>query len=463
MTDHALTARAAPPPLNSPLPVVVAGLLAAVVLGLALAVNPALGISGLILLLYAPVAFLDLGLGAVLWVPFAFLERLSVLGLASTALLLVFATAWLGALPLRAKMVAGIFRAHAGLFATLALLVLWIGLSLLWAGDVGAAGHAVGSWARAAAIFAVIATTITTERYLTLTCFAFVIGAVLSVLAGLIPGASASFEAAPDEMARFSGVLGDPNYLAAGLVPAIAIGAALVGTKAASGVARLALMLGIGVLAVGVAASGSRGGLIAAGVAVAAALVLARGRRLRLGALVALLVAATGLWLVTASPQTWERVRDFDTDTGREDLWDIAWRMSEDNLAIGVGANNFEDESRRYFREPGQINQPDLIVTDPHVAHNVYLQQLAETGIVGLALLLGAVAAALRASWLAASRFDDAGRRRMAGLARGILVAQISALSASIFLSNGSDTRLWVLLALGPALATVAAGRRPAS
>jgi hypothetical protein len=45
----------------------------------------------------------------------------------------------------------------------------------------------------------------------------------------------------------------------------------------------------------------------------------------------------------------------------------------------------------------------------------------------------------------------------MATLARGLLIAQLSILVALVFLSDGDDQRFWLLFALGPVLATLAA------
>jgi hypothetical protein len=41
-----------------------------------------------------------------------------------------------------------------------------------------------------------------------------------------------------------------------------------------------------------------------------------------------------------------------------------------------------------------------------------------------------------------------------------LLIAQLSILVAQVFLSDGDDQRFWLLFALGPVLATLAA-RRP--
>ena len=123
--------------------------------------------------------------------------------------------------------------------------------------------------------------------------------------------------------------------------------------------------------------------------------------------------------------------------------------MSEDNPVLGVGVNNFESRSADFVLQPGRLENTELIVDRPHVAHNVYLQQLAETGVIGLGLLIGFFGAGLLATRSAAQQFRSVGDAPMQGLASAVLVAQIAALSASVFLSNGYDLPLWLLVCTG--------------
>jgi len=260
---------------------------------------------------------------------------------------------------------------------------------------------------------------------------------------------------------RFGGGFGDPNLLAAGLVPAIALAVGLY-AGSSSGV-RVALIGSIAILAAGLGASGSRGGLVAALISIVAAFALGRGRRLQLAALLATTIVFVGAFVATSSPGTWERVRSFDSGgTGRVDLWTVAWRMTEDHPLTGVGVNNFRSESSQYVFEPGSIEDVGLIVERPHVVHNVYLQQLAETGVIGLGLFVVVIGAALAGTWRAAVGLDRAGDERGASLARALLIAQLGALSASVFLSNGYDKRIWLLLALGCAMLGIAERRASA-
>jgi O-antigen ligase len=94
--------------------------------------------------------------------------------------------------------------------------------------------------------------------------------------------------------------------------------------------------------------------------------------------------------------------------------------------------------------------------------HNTYLQLLAETGAIGLALYLLVVALALSASWRAATRFRSRGMGDMEALAQATFTAQVGILAASVFLSIGNDFRAWLLFGLGPALLGLAHTGSPA-
>jgi O-antigen ligase len=352
-----------------------------------------------------------------------------------------------------------VLRRHSTMFGLILALVGWISASLLWAGDLGAAANDFWYWLVAAAIAVVIATTLNTPRHLIAICGAFVLGAVFTVVIASVQGTASEVALATQEAGRLGAGLQDPNYLAAGLVPGAALAAGLL-PVVKSRLTKLALGVALVALAGGLVATGSRGGLVAAGIAVVAALVIARGRRLRIGSLLVLVVAVAGGWFVTSSPETLERVQEFEGGSGRVDLWQVALRMSGDNPVLGVGTNNFAVQSADYVLQPGRLENVELIVDTPQVVHNAYLQQLAETGIIGLALWLAVLGSAIAASWTAARRLERDRDTGLAALAQAVVVAQIGALGASIFLSNGYDKRLWILFALGPVLMTIAEARR---
>jgi O-antigen ligase len=434
-----------------------AGLLSALLVGVGLAADLPVGLALLVGLCYAAIALSNLQLGLALWVPLAFMEGIPLLNLAGKAAGLLVVVAWLGSFQSIRRTVAATLSRHRRLVATLAGLLAWSSLSLAWSADLALGLEDIWHWYLLAVLFVVVATTVTTPRALRLVLAAFVAGAVVSVVVGLADG---SLTSAVDGGARLSGTAGDPNFLASSLVAATVLAAGLL-ADARSPLVRFLLVAAMAVLITGLVASGSRGGLLAAAATIVAAFVLFKRRRVHVAAIVAVGAGIAALAFINV-PGTWERVTNFDDDNGRSDLWTVAWRMGDDHPVAGVGVNNYRARSADYVREPGALENVNLIVDDPHLVHNTYLELFAETGVVGLALFVGFVLACLRATKLAADRFEARQERALGALAQAVLVATISMLAAAVFLSGATDKRLWLLLALGPALLTVA-GRAAAA
>src|SRR5204863_8595511 len=150
---------------------------------------------------------------------------------------------------------------------------------------------------------------------------------------------------------------------------------------------RLALAVSVALCAIGLAATESRGGLIAGGVAALASLAVFRQRgRVALGLLV---VLAFGAVYLAGSPAALERISGLNGGgSGRSDLWRVAWRIGETEPIHGIGLNNFLTRSQDFVREPGSLKEAHVIVEQPVLVHNTYLQLWAETGIVGIGLFL---------------------------------------------------------------------------
>jgi O-antigen ligase len=455
-----LPARPLPPVFSSQAPIAVAGALAALLVGVLLAKDVALGSAALLGLLYAPLVLIDLPLGVALWVPLVFVERVPAANIGPAAVTTMVGIAWLATLPARRRVVVAILRRHIGLVFTVLLLLTWVTFSVIWSVDPAETVGSFGFWWISAAILLVVSTSLTRRRHLAMVCAAFVAGALISVMVGYIPGIDVPSDVAgSSEAGRLAGSYGDPNFLAAGIVPAIAL---TVGLGATTSVPRRrALLLACAVvLAAGLLASGSRGGLLAAVTIAVGTLFVARGHRRAIFAVFVAALALGVLWTAATSSSNLDRVRHFDTGNGRVDLWTIALRMGRAQPVNGVGLGGFPDASAAYLRRPGRLQSgqlgAQLVLEKPHEAHNTYLQLFAETGVVGLGLFVAAIILALKASWMAAQRFERGGDRRYAALARSVLLAQVAALIAAAFITNPTDKRMWILLGLGPALLTVA-------
>ena len=127
----------------------------------------------------------------------------------------------------------------------------------------------------------------------------------------------------------------------------------------------------------------SRGGLLTMGVV--SAMLIWRTRK----PVLATLVLALGVlaFSYTASDQLKEKyaersssITSYEDDSsamGRIRAWGVALQMWSDHPVTGVGPRNFTQQYRRYGN-----------TDEVHVAHNSYLQMLAETGLPGFLLFV---------------------------------------------------------------------------
>jgi O-antigen ligase len=422
---------------------------AAAACGAAMAVDAAIVLAILAAACFAMLALVNLRVAIALLVPLLFLEAIPVFNLAAKGGAAVVLVAWIVALPTRAAPPA--YGGHRSLPIILVLLLTWLALSLAWAGDPGQGASALGQWLAMGLLFVVVATTMVDMQAIRLTAAMFVIGAVASTSIGAAQGDLRPLASPGLDAGRFAGAMGDPNFLAAGLVAAIVVALGLLPFRR-DPIWRWAIVVSVVLLSVGLAASGSRGAIVAAFATTVVAAVLAKRHRVQV-VLVAAVVAGAALVWFSISPATWKRITAEDGGAGRDDLWKVAWTMAGDHPVVGVGLDNFTVVANDYTRRVGPLENVDLIAVRPHQVHNVYLQMLAETGVVGLVLFTVFVVLCARTSADAAKRFAARGESAHAALAGAVGLASLGMLVASFFLSNGVDRRLWVLLALGPAMA----------
>jgi glycosyltransferase involved in cell wall biosynthesis/O-antigen ligase len=344
-------------------------------------------------------------------------------------------------------------RAHvrmAAPFLLIALLFLaWLAASTLWAPETHSAISELWKYGISVGIFAALIVAIDAKRHVRLIVAAFVVGALITAICGLLGISGGHVNSLPSE-SRIQGGIGDPNVLAAAVLAAIVLaGGLMAGTR--RGTTKLLLLGAIVVFALTAAGTESRGGAIAVIVVLVAALVFMRERR---GSVIAVAIgglAAAGTWLAL-SPGSLHRLTNFsDHGNGRYELWRIAWEMAASHPLQGVGLENFIPLAPTYVLRPGALTFVHLITEKPVVVHNTYLQFLAETGVVGLLLFLTLVSLSLVASLKAASIYERLGDSSFAQLCRCIFLAAIALLAADFFISSGVDYKLWTVLGLGPA------------
>lgn len=430
----------------------------AVLLGAATGLDPRIGLAAAIGLAFVVLVLGDLTLGLCLFAVVAFLDVLPHLGgsaLSFTKLVgLLLAVSWLAKISTSRDTRNDFLAAHPTFTYVLAVFVGLAALSLTWAEDPGVGQTPLLRYALNLILFLIVYTAVRTPRHFMWTIGAYVIGAAMAAGYGVL---NPPTDVAYYDVTRVSGTIGDPNELAAILVGGTILAAGLAATAKGSPLLRLASAGASVLCAAGIFLSLSRGGLVALAFALVAAIVVAgrwRVQAFTLAAIVAL--GAFAYFGFYAGPTASNRVTSFGNGTGRADIWTVGWRMVQAHPVLGVGVGNYQTSSIHYLLQPGALQRDEFIVDTPKVAHNTYLQVLAELGIVGATLFIAIILFSLRCILRAARLFSRAGEVRMELMARALLVALSGVLAADFFISEEFSKQLWLLLGLGPALLAIA-------
>lgn len=449
-----MTWTAQTPQLLRVLAVTTALLATGLALGALVAFDPVIGLGVVAGGAYAAVATRTIQAGLILWVPSFFIVYSRIGNVWLKAGLVVALLAAAGAVASDRGLPKRLIAQHGRLLLVLAALLAWLGLSLLWSEQPR---DAVSEWLKvtlSATVLLLGLAAIARPRHARLAVATFALAGVFSAAIGLagVSGGLANPDAAVEvaQEGRITALTGDPNVLAASLVVTSIFCLCLAATSAT--LQRWLWIGGALLSVVGVAATQSRGGLVAAVVSLAIALFVFRRHAARTVPLALLVTAALVAYFVVV-PRAAERItQSGDAGSGRSELWTVAWRGFEEHPVQGLGLNQFRVESSRYVLEPGTLRYVALISEKPRLVHNTYLQTLVETGVIGFLLFMSLIALSLRATSKAARRLDQIGDPQTALLARGVMVSTVALLCAGFFFSAGVDYKTWLLLSLGPAL-----------
>jgi O-antigen/teichoic acid export membrane protein/O-antigen ligase len=180
--------------------------------------------------------------------------------------------------------------------------------------------------------------------------------------------------------------------------------------RAHRNVTRLSLAVAIAAVIAGVAYSFSRASYFGA-LAVFIAFALRRPVR----GLIGTAIGACAVLLLMPAPII-ARVGTIWNSSGldvssavRLDLWSSALRMFAHAPALGVGYLHFADQLPAYFYSTGNYSTATLQLSALVYAHNTYLTLLAETGVVGGALVGALIVVGWRRAWCAARSGDETG------------------------------------------------------
>jgi O-antigen ligase len=435
--------------------------LVALPVGLLAGYQPELAIALALGLAFLLIVFSDLADGVVLFTLIIFFETIPGASVSITKVAgALLALAWLATLATRGDARADFLRQHPVITAILVSFLAWAALSASWSEQPSAAVDAVFRLSLNAVLFLVVFTAIRTPRDATRVFAAFVIGATAAALIAVLTGTG---PVAYGQSARISGASENANELASTLVASLALALGLLFAARRSPVLRLCAAAGAAIALTGIVLTVSRSGLVALGIAAIAAIVFAGRWRPRVILISVGVALSAVVYFATIAPEaSRQRITELKGGTGREDIWTVAWRMFEAHPTRGVGAGNFSTSSIHYLLAPGALTRSDFIVDTQKVAHNAYLETLAELGVVGLTLLAALIVSLLACAFKAIREFQRKGKVQMEILARANLVALIGLMAALFFGSDEYKKQLWLLLAMAPTLLAIARAERPA-
>ena len=434
----------------------------AVLVGTGAVVSPPLVLFGVLGLAFVAASTRSLAAGVAAFTVLIFFSRIpAVSGSGVTVVKLaggVLALAWLAAILRRHDRPPLLFRDHPAFTYVTLLFLGWTLASVLWAPDADIATSDAFRVLQVVVLMFIVFSAIERRGHLLWVVWAFVGGAAVSAIVGLAGATSPERFNPGRETQRLTGGIGDPNQLAAILVPALvfALFALAISRRP---LARVLLLGSAAVSALALFRTESRGGIVALGVTFLAALVLSGPVR---PYVVPVILAVTGAgvfyYTLVAPPESLARIAAFRAGggSGREDLWTVAVEVARDHPVLGVGIGNLRVVEPAYAIADIDLRYVKFVAGDPQVAHNTYLNLLAELGVVGLVAFLAVLGSALVVAFRAVRVFKAAGDREMEILARGLLIGTIGMLAAFFFISEQYGKQLPLLLGVMTALFTLA-------
>src|SRR3954469_6413868 len=433
---------------------------AAAVLGLLAGIDPRLAIVAAFGFAFVIITLNDLATGMAV---FAFLSFVEVLTIGNDTVSvtklagLLLAASWFALMTTRPRAELEFFSVHPYISATLVAFIGWVLISSSWAVGTSAVLASAGRYALDALLFVIVFTAIRTPKQLGWVMLAFVLGAAVAALHGIISPTG------EETAGRLGSDILDPSQLSAVLVAGAALSLGVIVLFRDSPLLRITALI-IGVFAVvAISLTASRGGVVALGFTLIAAIVLGGRWRIQITIVCAVFAMMTYIYFAAIAP-VYIRDRIISPDVGqakieegRTTLWQVAWRAFQANPVEGVGSGNFSLVSRNYLLEPGLLARTDEIVGDnPKVVHNSFLEVATELGVIGFAMFALIVGFSLAAMLRAARLFRLAGENRMQAVSLCIAVALLGDLAALFFISDQYSKQLWLLMGLGPAILAMA-------
>ena len=247
--------------------------LIALCVGVAAGIQPRLGVAAALGVTFAAAVIADLTVGLFLFTILSFLEVVNAgsgaVSFIKVAGLILFLS-WFAAQATRSRREARSLLASSPVI-TMAVVgfVSWSAISVAWAESSGTAIGSTSRFVLDALLFPIVFGAIRRREHFQWIVAAFVIGAVMSAVIGLLESGGA----------RLAGGIGDPDGEAALLAAALMLDVGLIATLPRGSAAKSLAVLGALIMGLGLLDTGSRGGFVAlAAVLVAGVLLGGRWR-----------------------------------------------------------------------------------------------------------------------------------------------------------------------------------------
>ena len=302
---------------------------------------------------------------------------------------------------------------------------------------------------RLVALYFAVKNLATSPRIIFLILATFFLATVYTALFGI-------HEVATGLELRASGIDDNPNRFAMTSVIAACIGFYLF-LSSRRFLLQLLFFAGTAIIVFGILLAASRGGLLSLSVVVVI-FILRQPKRLQIGVALAIILA----FALPVMPEAL-RNRVFAPSEGflneeeesavnsvdrRFDYYLVGMQIVSSHPVIGAGYRSFRQifpYSDLAFR-----NNELTVSESSRVAHNVYLETLTGTGVLGLTAFLGMLYVAWR-SFRRARSLSPPGSTVWAA-ASGLEYALIGYMVSSMFISSDQDKYVWILLGMSSAL-----------
>ena len=371
---------------------------------------------------------------------------------------LLLTVAWIVSLMRRDHVVPFMFSERPALAYAGGIFSAWAGFSILWAADPGVASSTAFRLVLNFILFLIVFSALETVASVRVIMLAYVAGATLTSLYGVGTG-----KTQVDDPTRLAGGIGDPNELAALILPALVFAVFLLALERGFAT-RLFLSASCLVFLSTILLTKSRGGIVALAVVILAGLAFGGPLRGRIAAgALGLGAVAVVVLVMIAPPTSLGRLGSFGGGgSGRLDLWTVAEQVIAKHPIAGVGAGNFRVVEASYAASAGNLPRVDLVLDSTKVVHNTYLNILTDLGLVGFLAFLVLIVRILYSTVRVVRQFEANGEREAGLYGRAILIGTVGMLGAFTFLSAQYEKQLWLILGVGAALSSSSFKRRVA-